>query len=85
MRACDATTCASAAPSLQSQNTNVAFSRLGWVDGMSAEQIANVKLKKAAEVIVFIFNADRARTEHGLELLWPFANALIWELLTIVS
>ena len=54
------------------------------LDGMSAEQIANVKLKKAAEVIVFIFNADRARTEHGLELLWPFANALIWELLTIV-
>ena len=44
----------------------------------------NVKLKKAAEVIVFIFSADRARTEHGLELLWPFANALIWELLTIV-
>jgi hypothetical protein len=54
------------------------------LDGMSAEQIANVKLKKAAEVITFIFNADRERTEHGLELLWPFANALIWELLTIV-
>lgn len=54
------------------------------LDGMSAEQIANVKLKKAAEVITFIFNADRARTEQGLELLWPFANALIWELLTIV-
>jgi hypothetical protein len=52
------------------------------LDGMSAEQIANVKLKKAAEVFVF-FGADRVRAEQGLELLWPFANALIWELLTI--
>jgi hypothetical protein len=54
------------------------------LDGMAGEQVANVKLKKAAEVIVFFFSADRDRVEHGLELLWPFANALIWELLTIV-
>ena len=54
------------------------------LDGLPAEQVANVKFKKAADVIVFFSGADRERTEHGLELLWPFANALIWEVLTIV-
>lgn len=52
-------------------------------DEAPAEEVANVKLKKAAEVIAFFSRADRQSVEQGLELMWPFANALIWELLTI--
>lgn len=34
-------------------------------------------------MIAYFGSADRHRVEERLELLWPFANALIWELLTI--
>jgi hypothetical protein len=52
---------------------------------MAPEQEANVRLKHAARVFAF-FNpsADAGRIEQGLELIWPFALALIMELGTIV-
>jgi hypothetical protein len=52
---------------------------------MAPEQEANVRLKHAARVFAF-FNpsADARRIEQGLELIWPFALALIMELGTIV-
>jgi hypothetical protein len=52
---------------------------------MAPEQEANVRLKHAARVFAF-FNpgADVRRIEQGLELIWPFALALIMELGTIV-
>src|SRR5262245_49710240 len=52
---------------------------------MAPEQEANVRLKHAARVFAF-FNpgADVRRIEQGLELVWPFALALIMELGTIV-
>jgi hypothetical protein len=52
---------------------------------MAPEQEANVRLKHAARVFAF-FNpgADAHRIEQGLELIWPFALALIMELGTIV-
>ena len=52
---------------------------------MAPEQEASVRLKHAARVFAF-FNpgADVRRIEEGLELIWPFALALIMELGTIV-
>src|SRR5262245_39525374 len=52
---------------------------------MAPEQEANVRLKHAARVFAF-FNpgADVRRIEQGLELIWPFALALIMELGKIV-
>jgi hypothetical protein len=52
---------------------------------MAPEQEANVRLKHAARVFAF-FNpgANVHRIEQGLELIWPFALALIMELGTIV-
>ena len=52
---------------------------------MAPEQEANVRLKHAARVFAF-FNpgTDVRRIEQGLELIWPFALALIMELGTIV-
>jgi hypothetical protein len=52
---------------------------------MAPEQEANVRLKHAARVFAF-FNpgTDVHRIEQGLELIWPFALALIMELGTIV-
>jgi hypothetical protein len=52
---------------------------------MAPEQEVNVRLKQAARVFAF-FNpgADVRRIEQGLELIWPFALALIMELGTIV-
>ena len=52
---------------------------------MAPEQEANVRLRHAARVFAF-FNpgADVRRIEQGLELIWPFALALIMELGTIV-
>ena len=52
---------------------------------MAPEQEANVRLKHAARVFAF-FNptADARRIEQGLELIWPFALALIMELGTIL-
>jgi hypothetical protein len=52
---------------------------------MAPEQEANVRLKHAARVFAF-FNpgTDERRIEQGLELVWPFALALIMELGTIV-
>jgi hypothetical protein len=52
---------------------------------MAPEEEANVRLKHAARVFAF-FNpgADVRRIEQGLELIWPFALALIMELGTIV-
>src|SRR5215467_8813675 len=52
---------------------------------MAPEQEANVRLKHAARVFAF-FNpgTDERRIEQGLELMWPFALALIMELGTIV-
>jgi hypothetical protein len=52
---------------------------------MAPEQEANVRLKHAARVFSF-FNpgANVRRIEQGLELIWPFALALIMELGTIV-
>jgi hypothetical protein len=48
------------------------------------EQVANGKLKKAAEVIISHFTGRRQdNLTKDLELAWPFASALIWELLTI--
>jgi hypothetical protein len=54
-------------------------------DDMAPEQEANVRLKHAARVFAF-FNpgTDVRRIEQGLELIWPFALALIMELGTIV-
>jgi hypothetical protein len=75
--------CKGARSSVEFADSHIAILQ-ARLDSMSSEQVANVKLKKAAEVIVFFFGADRTRTEQGLELLWPFANALIWELMTIV-
>jgi hypothetical protein len=52
---------------------------------MAPEQEANVRLKHAARVFAF-FNpgAEVRQIEEGLELIWPFALALIMELGTIV-
>src|SRR5262249_34220155 len=52
---------------------------------MAPEQEANARLKHAARVFAF-FNpgTDVRRIEQGLELIWPFALALIMELGTIV-
>jgi hypothetical protein len=52
---------------------------------MAPEQEANLRLRHAARVFAF-FNpgADVRRIEQGLELIWPFALALIMELGTIV-
>lgn len=47
------------------------------------EQVANGKLKKAAEVISRFTGRRQDDLVKDLELAWPFANALIWELLTI--
>jgi hypothetical protein len=52
---------------------------------MAPEQEANVRLKHAAHVFAFFHpGADVRRIEQGLELIWPFALALIMELGTIV-
>lgn len=53
------------------------------VSRLQPEQVANVKIKKAAEIWGRFSSRPRTELEADLELAWPFANALIWELLAI--
>lgn len=52
-------------------------------DAAPAAQIANVKLAKAAEVVARFVARPQTEIEKDLTLLWPFAQAVMWELLTI--
>lgn len=50
---------------------------------LKPEQVANIDLKQAAKLIAFVFQTDEAKTFEGVELLWPYALALITEFGTI--
>ena len=39
----------------------------------------NGKLKRAAELIVFLGRVEQATAEHGLVLMWPFIPPLVCE------
>src|SRR5262249_43992673 len=53
------------------------------LDGMRPDRPANAKIRKAAEVLTPV-GWKQARAETTLELLWPFALAVLGELGTIV-
>jgi len=76
--------CRGARASVEYADSHIAILEVRRND-MAPEQEANVRLKHAARVFAF-FNpgADVRRIEQGLELIWPFALALIMELGTIV-
>jgi hypothetical protein len=76
--------CRGARTSVEYADSHIAILEVRKND-MAPEQEANVRLKHAARVFAF-FNpgADVRRIEQGLELIWPFALALIMELGTIV-
>jgi hypothetical protein len=76
--------CRGARASVEYADSHIAILEVRKND-MAPEQEANVRLKHAARVFAF-FNpgADARRIEQGLELIWPFALALIMELGTIV-
>jgi hypothetical protein len=72
--------CRGARASVEYADSHIAILEVRKND-MAPEQEANVRLKHAARVFAF-FNpdADVRRIEQGLELIWPFALALIMEL-----
>jgi hypothetical protein len=76
--------CRGARASVEYADSHIAILEVRKSD-MAPEQDANVRLKHAARVFAF-FNpgTDERRIEQGLELIWPFALALIMELGTIV-
>jgi hypothetical protein len=76
--------CRGARASVEYADSHIAILEVRKND-MAPEQDANVRLKHAARVFAF-FNpgADVRWIEQGLELIWPFALALIMELGTIV-
>jgi hypothetical protein len=76
--------CRGARASVEYADSHIAILEVRRND-MAPDQDANVRLKHAARVFAF-FNpgADVRRIEQGLELIWPFALALIMELGTIV-
>ena len=68
---------------LDAQDSHVAILKVRF-DDAELPQEANVRLKHAAKVFAFFTRADVRAIEYGLELVWPFALALIMELGTIV-
>jgi hypothetical protein len=74
--------CAGIKTTIDYADSHIAILQVRY-DNMKPEQLANVRLKAAARVVAIV-GGDEKRIEAALELLWPFANALIWELLTIV-
>jgi hypothetical protein len=76
--------CRGARASVEYADSHIAILEVRKND-LAPEQEANVRLRHAARVFAF-FNpgTDERRIEQGLELIWPFALALIMELGTIV-
>lgn len=56
---------------------------VGELASFKPAQQANIDLKRAAEVVAFIFQKDVDTTMKGIELLWPFVLALLTEFGTI--
>src|SRR5262249_37221837 len=76
--------CRGARASVEYADSHIAILEVRKND-MAPEQEANVRLKHAARDFAFFYpGTDERRIEQGLELIWPFALALIMELGTIV-
>ena len=75
--------CSKLKSALAAQDSHVAILQVHYNDSKLPPEV-NVRLKHAAKVFAFFSRTEATSIEYGLELMWPFALALVMELGTIV-